>query len=152
VAISIDYNLTARGWSECIVEIGDQHAHLTACYLSDALADLLNAVTIVLRGTEEATASFTEEPGEYRWRLKRVAPDRLWIDIVWFDEISRDRPDECGKVILTAQCRLRTFAGGVLSASQRVLATHGLEGYRKKWVNHEFPAKLHCLLQESLSR
>lgn len=61
-----------------------------------------------------------------------------------------DRSDDEGKVILEAECRLRTFAGAVLSASQRVLATYGLEGYREKWVQHEFPAKLQAKLQEAL--
>ncbi len=150
MAISVDYKLIARGWSECIIEIDEQKAHLTASYLSDALADLLDAVATVVRGADEATVSFTEEPGEYRWRLKRGAQDRLCITIVWFEEISRDRPDEHGKIILEAQCRLRTFAGAVLSASQRVLATHGLEGYAKKWVKHEFPISLQSKLQDSL--
>lgn len=66
MTISVQYNLTGRGWSECIVEIDDQQVHLTASYLSDALADLLDAVAAVVRGADQATASFTEEPGEFR--------------------------------------------------------------------------------------
>ena len=46
MAIVIHYNLTGSGWSECIVEINGQKALLTASFLSDALADLLNAVPI----------------------------------------------------------------------------------------------------------
>ena len=37
------------------------------------------------------------------------------------------------------ECRLRTFAGAVLSESQRLLQVHGAEGYLSKWVNNEFP-------------
>jgi hypothetical protein len=150
MAISVQYNLSGRGWSECIIEIGHQQAHLTASYLSDALADLLDAITVVVQGANEAIASFTEEPGEYRWQFTRVSQDSLCVRIVWFDETWSDRPTEEGKVILEAECRLRTFAGAVLSASQRVLAIHGLEGYREKWVKHEFPVKLQAKLQEAL--
>lgn len=150
MAISVQYNLTGAGWSECIVEIDDQQAHLTASYLSDALADLLDAVTAVVRGANEATASFTEEPGEYRWRFRRVSQCRLYVCILWFDQIFSDRADGEGKIILEAECRLQTFAGAVLSASQQVLATHGLDGYRERWVNHDFPRKLQAKLQESL--
>jgi hypothetical protein len=74
----------------------------------------------------------------------------LCIRILWFDEMWSNRPEEEGKVILKAECRLRTFAGAVLSASQRVLAKHGLEEYREKWVQHEFPIKLQAKLQEAL--
>lgn len=150
MAISIQYNLTGRGWSECTVEIDDQQIQLTASYLSDALADLLDAVGAMVRGAGHATASFTEEPGEYRWQLTRVSQDRLCVRILRFDESWSDRPDEDGEMILEAECRLRTFAGAVLSASQRVLATHGLKGYQENWVNHEFPIKLQAKLQEAL--
>lgn len=151
MVIAIDYNLIGRGWSECIIEVDEQKVHLTASYLSDALADLLDAVVSLVKGADEATVSFTEEPGEYRWRLKRSSQDRIWIVIYWFDEIWSDRSDERGEIILEAQCRLRTFAGAVLSASQRVLATHGLEGYRQQWVKHEFPVSLQAKLQASLN-
>lgn len=57
MAISVQYNLTGAGWSECIIEIRYQQAHLTASYLSDALADLLDAVTALVRGADEATVS-----------------------------------------------------------------------------------------------
>lgn len=150
MAISVQYNLIGAGWSECIIDIDDQRVHLTASYLSDALADLLDAVAAVVRGVEETTASFTEEPGEYRWRFTRVSQDRLCVRILWFHETWSDRLDKDGEVILDTECRLRTFAGAVLSASQRVLATHGLEGYREKWVKHEFPVKLQVKLQEAL--
>ncbi len=33
MAISIQYNLTGVGWSECIVETDNQKAYLTASYL-----------------------------------------------------------------------------------------------------------------------
>jgi hypothetical protein len=98
MAISVRYNLTGSGWAECIVEIDDRHAHITASYLSDALADLLDAVESVVRGIEDATALFIEEPGEYRWRFRRISPDRLWVRIIEFDESWKHRPDAEGKL------------------------------------------------------
>ncbi|MGL5078268.1 MAG: hypothetical protein ACRDBG_20915 [Waterburya sp.] len=150
MAVSIHYNLTGRGWSECIVEIDEQQIHLTASYLSDALADLLDAVTSILRGANEATASFTEEPGEYRWRFTRLSKDRLCVCILWFDETWSHKLDRDGKVILEAECKLQTFARAILSASQQVLAVNGLEGYQEKWVNYEFPVRLLAKLKKAL--
>lgn len=150
-AISIQYNLIGRGWAECIVEINDQQAHLTASYLSDALADLLEAVTAVIRGSSESTASFADEPGEFRWRMKRVSDDRLQVCILRFEQLWQHRPDEEGKAILEVECRLRTFAGAVLSASQQVLSVYGLVDYQEKWINHEFPVKAQARLKDALS-
>jgi hypothetical protein len=152
MTVAIIYSLTGRGWAECVVEINDRQVHLIASYLSDALADLLYAVESVVRGIEDATALFIDEPGEYRWRLRRISPDRIWVQIIAFDECWSKRPDEEGKLILDAECRLRTFAGAVLSASQQVLATHGFDGYREQWVNHDFPIELQTKLKRSLDR
>jgi hypothetical protein len=148
VGVHVVYSLTGRGWSECTVEIGERRAHLTASYLSDALGDLLSAVVHLVRGANETTASFAEEPGEYRWRFRRVDPDQVWVRILWFNEFPNKRPDEEGEVVLDGRCRLRTFAGAVLAASQQVLREHGPDGYHRQWGNSEFP--LHR--QEELKR
>lgn len=150
MSIYVQYNLIGNGWSECIVEIDDRQAYLTASYLSDALANLLDAVATVVRGAEEATASFAEEPGEYQWQFKRLSHDRLYVRILCFADWCDRRPDRDGELILEAECRLRTFAGAVLSASQQVLATNGLEEYQQKW-GYAFPFQLQAKLQKSLS-
>jgi hypothetical protein len=124
----------------------DQKVILTASYLSNAL----DAVARSVNGHHETTALFTEEPGEYRWCFKRISNDKLSVEILWFDETFGNRPDSEGKVILATECRLRTFAGAILSASQRVLAMHGLEGYRELWVHHEFPTILQANLKAAL--
>ena len=87
---------------------------MTASYLSDAFGDILGAVIRMVEGQPEATASFAEEPGEYRWRFIRKEPDRLIIRILDFPQLWGNRPDEEGKVLFEAECRLRTFAGARL--------------------------------------
>jgi hypothetical protein len=67
MSLAFSYQLQGHGWAECRLEIDDQHATLTASYLSDALGDLASATTAALRGHPRPTASFAEEPGEYRW-------------------------------------------------------------------------------------
>jgi hypothetical protein len=139
VSVSFAYHLVGRGWAECTVAIAERHATMTASYLSDAFGDLLGAVIRVVEGQPEAMASFAEEPGEYRWRFFRKEPDRVLIRVLDFPELWSDRPDEEGKILIEAECRLRTFAGAVLSESQRLLAKHGREGYLGMWHQHEFP-------------
>jgi hypothetical protein len=150
MAVVVKYKITGTGWSECFVEIGENSTHVTASYLDDALGDLLRAVVSLMSGVQNTTASFAEEPGEYRWRFRQILPDKLGVRILWFDELWGHRPDEEGKTIFDAECRLRTFAGAVLSASQQVLQEHGSEGYKDQWVDHEFPLDLQQQLKNLL--
>lgn len=132
MSVSFSYILTGNGWSECTIIIDEYHVTVTASYLSDAFGDLLSAVTRIVEGQTEATASFAEEPGEYRWRFFRNAPDRVLIRVLEFPQLWGNRLDEEGKVVFEAECRLRTFAGAVLSESQRLLQELGVQGYIKK--------------------
>lgn len=150
MSVSFSYQLVGSGWAECTLIIGEQQATISASYLSDAFGDLLRAVIRLVEGQPEATASFAEEPGEYRWRLRRKEPDRLLIRILEFPRLWRDRPDEEGTPLLDAECRLRTFAGAVFSESQRLLENPGQEGYVSAWVNHEFPLENHETLRRLL--
>ena len=146
----IQYNLTGRGWSECIVEINDRRITVTASYLSDPLADLLDAIASIAREANEARAKFEEEPGEYRWIFTRMSPDKLRICILWFGDTFSTKLDTEGEKVFETECRLRTFAGSILSASQRVLEVNGIEGYQEKWVNHKFPIQLQAKLEKAL--
>jgi len=152
MAISVAYRLFGSGWSECTIFIGDSHATVTASYLDDALGDFLRALSTILGGASESRASFVEEPGEYRWIFTRVAPDQLRVQILWFDELWNDMPDDRGKPVFDATCRLRTFAGAVLAASQRVLEEFGIDGYRDKWIKHEFPLAEQAELERLLDQ
>jgi hypothetical protein len=150
MSVSFSYSLVGAGWSKCSAVIGEQCATVTASYLSDALGDLVRAVIRLVEGQPEASASFEEEPGEYRWRFFRKAPDRLSVRILEFPQLWAYRPDEEGKPVLEAECRLRTFAGAILSELQRLLAEYGAAGYREKWVQHDFPREEMERLQQLL--
>src|SRR5215831_8617906 len=99
MSVEFRYQLTGAGWSECTLIVGDSHATVTASYLSDALRSFLSAVCRVLSGLPEATATFDEEPGEFRWRFHRKGDDRLQILILEFDELWSGKPDSDGKPI-----------------------------------------------------
>ena len=139
LSVEFRYDLVGVGWSECTLIIDDTHVTVTASYLSDALRDLVAAVSRVTAGLPDATASFDEEPGEYRWRLFRIDDDTIRVLILEFDELWSNKPDSDGKPIFDSRCRLRTFAGAVYDGCRRLLANHGHDGYREKWHEHDFP-------------
>ena len=138
MGIEIDYDLVATGWSTCVVRTDQGHADITASYLSNALGDLAAAAVMLLEGATEARFSFDEEPGEYRWLLE-VTSSGLRVRILEFEELWGDQPDDAGRVRLDALCSVDEFAGAVQRALKAVDAKYGVEGYRKKWVEHDFP-------------
>jgi hypothetical protein len=132
------YHLTGSGWSEARVADEANHVIVTASYLSDALRSLIEAVSLIVEGADEARCSWDEEPGEYRWILRRET-DGVALEILVFDELWNDEPDEAGRpVFSTRQSPLRV-ARAVLSGAQRVLDDLGEAEYERQWVEHPFP-------------
>ena len=150
MSVELSYDLVGTGWAECRIRVDDASATVTASYLSDALDHLAAAVSATLRGHPHATASFTEEPGEYRWIFEPLPDGQVVVRIVEFRQMWGGRPDDEGEVIFHAQCRLRTLAGALLSELQRLQRTYGLNGYREKWVEYDFPVERLKELQELL--
>jgi hypothetical protein len=123
---------------------------LPASYLSDALDDLIRATTAAVSGPVEQVATFTDEPGECRLKLQPIG-ERLRVRILAFEANWSRAPDSAGELMLDAECRLRTFAGAVLSAAQAVLARHGSQGYRQLWGKHDFPTEPMAHLMAALN-
>jgi hypothetical protein len=153
MGVTFSYELTGRGWAECTVSIDGNSATVSASFLSDALEDLASATAAALRGHPSPSASFTEEPGEYRWILEPRANGQVRVRVLKFPELWSGKPDGEGAVLLDGECRLRTFAGAIVSELQRLKTKHGYEGYRRLWVNHDFPegrlVELQALLKGS---
>jgi len=150
MSVSVEYELSGCGWAACTLEIDGHRIELSASYLSHALDDLLHAATSLVRGVEETSATFVEEPGEIRWLFRRVGGDRLAVRIARFTTWLAPKPDAAGQVVFDDECRLPSFAGAVLAAGQRLLREHGMEGYRAAWRNHDFPLDRLRQLQAAL--
>ena len=138
MGVEINYKLTGPGWAECTLHVDEAHVTVTASYLSDALDDLASAIAAALRGHPHSTASFEEEPGEFRWTFEPLPEGRVRIRILQFEDLC-GQPDEDGKQIFQAECRLRTLAGAMISALQRLEEKYGVTGYRAKWIAHDLP-------------
>jgi hypothetical protein len=150
--VDLHYDLTGTGWSECRFSIGDAHCDLTASYLSDALGDLAAAVEDVLRWPGvDSRAVFVEEPGEYRWRFVSAGEDRVVVKIVEFPDWGR-KQDSAGKVIFESECRRRDLGRAMAAELRRIQATLGENGYREKWVNHDFPTARLVAIEDLLRR
>lgn len=154
------YRLTGLGWSEATISDGQASVTLTASYLSDALANLIEALIALLGGAEQAIVSWDEEPGEYRWVFTR-SDDQVHLRLTALgitdadsDEDESDESDESeGQAVLVFETRQRlvAFAAAVAEGAAQVLADQGEEKYLKRWDQHPVPTDLLHVLQNSLS-
>jgi hypothetical protein len=151
MAVRLFYDLQEAGWADCTVEIDEHRVTVSASYLSNALDDLSAAVMALLRGASSATAAFAEEPGESRWQFDRESQDQVRLRIFWSLHRWEDRPHDPSVPIFEATCRLRTFAGQLLAELQRLLREFGEDGYKARWIKHEFPKNRLTELQELLA-
>jgi hypothetical protein len=138
--VDFGYRLTGTGWSEASISDGDQTAHLTASYLSDALGDLLSALVLLESGdAEEVRVSWEEEPGEYRWIFQRGGVDSVTLKILWFDDIYPPQGDERGRLVFETSQPLRELLRAVAGAARALVDEVGEAEYLRQWVEHPFP-------------
>lgn len=152
MSIRIDYRLTGTGWADCTVHVNGAAHELSASYLSDALGNLVLAAAGLLSGLHSASASFDEEPGEFRWVLEHAGGLGLVVRVIEFQELWGDRPNSEGKQLLRYECNPLEFAEAVESAATLVLSQHGMAGYKEQWVQHDFPEMQLALLRHFIQR
>lgn len=150
MTLSIDYRLVGTGWSRCSIALDGKRIEITGSYLSDCLGGLADAALLLLKGESER-CSFDEEPGEYRL-IFELTDGRVRLRILEFEELWGNASDDEGKVLMDAMCSLSTFVFAVRDALQRVVNEHGVDGYKARWVEHEFPAAQLRALQVAADR
>lgn len=152
VGFNLFFRQSDAGWSEYAIVLGNQFAHYVPSYLSHALEDFASAAVKVARGEDSVRFSFEDEPGEYRWLIDSAGSgprsgDLLRVRILEFktqfaneiDGVVYPAEDEDGTVRLDGVCTKRRFLSVAKLVLQEALALNGIDGYRKKTIDHDFP-------------
>ena len=143
-----EFRLVGWGWAEA--GIGDDvgHATVPASYIGDALGDLLYAVWLCASGAPETRCSWLDEPGEYRWILRREA-DEVRLLILEFPDDHPPRPDGVGALLFETRQDWSAIARPIALAASRILEKHGESGYLSEW-GHPFPSATLALIRTRL--
>lgn len=142
------YELQGRGWARA--EISDSHgqsAVLNPSYLTDALGDLLGAVSRLLDGARRAECAWASEPGGPTWAFVLEA-DAVHLQIINFGD--DDDPDE-GALVFETRVAPQDLARAIAAGAQDVLNRYGVENYLTRWVEHPFPASTLKRVQQQLA-
>lgn len=149
--MKLRYILTGSGWADAHIEIGSEAVSVSASYLSDALGDLARGAVAITRGAPEVRISFEEEPGEYRWILKKKDAEHYLLTILEF--LRGNQPDEDGSPLIERLVPRMDFSMMVLQTLEDVRHKYGEEGYKDLWVRYDFPAAelaaLHALHEKA---
>jgi hypothetical protein len=146
--LQISYILDGTGWATVTMSAGDHEIAMTASYLHDSLAELAQAAIDVRDGQSCASVVFMDEPGEHLMLIQADAPGHLHVELRQFEDwaswgmFPRDRY----RTVFEARCDVREFVDAVTRVLDEVLTEWGLDGYRRKWVEHEFPVEQHRTL------
>ncbi|WP_435970337.1 hypothetical protein [Streptomyces sp. Qhu_M48] len=117
----------------------EHQAHVGYC--TDALADLLYAMTGLYGNSSGERVSFDLEPMEMRWLLRRQGAN-VAITVFEFPDgaTSWGSPDETGGTLSWSSTQPRSVLGHmVMEAAETVLRDHGEDGYLEQWMRHPFP-------------
>lgn len=137
--VAFTYRLVGTGWSAASLKVGEDEVELTASYLGDALGELLEGMVALIDGQSPVRVSWEEEPGEYRFVFDRAGAD-VRVRVVGFEDTWQvPKPDEEGEQLFDATCPLSALLAAVAAGARRVLDEFGVDGYRAKWVEHDFP-------------
>lgn len=133
--VEFSFRLTGFGWAEGRIAVGGSSATLTAsCLESDALRDLVRAVSALVEGAPGARALWDAESAAYRWFFQRIGGD-VRVRLLVFPDSFSDAPDD---VLLNTTCLVRDLGVAIASGAQSVLDEVGARKYKRRW-GHPFP-------------
>lgn len=140
-AMMIKYNLGDHGWADVKFLDGRKGVDMIVSYLHDTLAEFITAANLLLKGAPDASVIAMDEPGEHIVHLQVLSSTTLAIEIRWFkDCASRDMTTQKEfEVVFECQDTVVNFSTEIFNNARTILEKHGVEGYKKKWVNHDFP-------------
>jgi hypothetical protein len=88
--------------------------------------------------TTPNTSLFTDEPGEHECVVTRTGTDGVQIRVFWYQDWTppgRDTGDE----VFVCDATVSEFCQTVFACCKRLLDEHGEDGYKGRWIAHEFP-------------
>jgi hypothetical protein len=139
--MTLSFVLDGAGWATATVTVDSRFREMTVSYLSDSLAEMTQAAVCLLEGADSVRFSFDDEPGEHGCIVTRIRESEAQVLVLWFEELWSDLPDERGLEVFICTCSVSRFCGEVLACLQRLLDKHGLDGYKERWVSHDFPSE-----------
>lgn len=136
------YDLSGIGWAAIEIQHDNKTYFGMPSYLSEPLVDILDGLKALIPSCIPEDELYTEksfkmyfEPAVEKWTFELIESDILHLKIESFESESREH----GKVVFDINCSLVSFIEEVVKATDQLLKTHGIIGYKNTWYAGEFP-------------
>jgi hypothetical protein len=110
-----------NGWLHCRLTIGAAHTAHTVDGWHPGDLELVEAAIGMCGRATTAVAHFQEEPGMFRWRIERVAANRLRIRVFTFRDWNPELTDDAGRPMFDELCGAVAFAQAIHFGIQEFL-------------------------------
>lgn len=156
MTLDFNYWLTGPGWAEVYFTSDKQNLKFEISYLSDPLADLLEALCRFLNNQSDVERiSFWDEPGEYSLIISKAGKEGININIYSNKDkegVSEDEGlNDVGELLYSDIDTLKAFAFTICRGIDSLLARHTMEDYKEKWISYDFPLDIYNKLKQLLS-
>ncbi|MFT4175478.1 MAG: hypothetical protein QM627_02370 [Luteolibacter sp.] len=150
MTFSLTYDLEGVGWATVQIQDGKNKVDVTVSYLHDTLRELGEAALALRNGADSVRVVFMDEPGEVHFLGKRRG-DSIDYELRWFHDWNSwgMHPDDQFKTFQIGSLTIVKFCEEVQKEFAALLAEYGVEGYKEKWREHEFPTDLFRELKRS---
>lgn len=155
---ALNYQVKQAGWATLVIDALGQHHTFVVSYLHDSLAQLTDAVLALITGeSARETVIFMEEPGELQLTFNLVSTAELARDhpvvnvqLEWFTDWVSWNMSASSKVLQRFCVPLYRVALAVYTSLEMIYSTLGLSGYKKAWMEHDFPLHAYGQLAKQL--
>jgi hypothetical protein len=152
--IEFQYNLEDAGWADATISEGNESVTMAASYLHDSLGQLVESINLLLKGGKESRTIFMNEPGEHLMSTVNPKDDDLEIEIRWFKDWAswNMHSQKDYEIVFKRTTSLHEFANKVCDNLDRIYVKEGVDGYKEKWIEHEFPMNSYLKLKKLIGR
>ena len=137
--IEINYSLKDSGWAILELNNGHKVVKFDISYLYDSLKKLAESA-IELKDKNEKSVIFMDEPGEH-WLVLKKQGKKIEYELRWYKEWANWNliNEEKFEIKLTGSSTLTQYINEVRRNLISIYYNFGIEQYKKKWVQHDFP-------------
>jgi hypothetical protein len=142
--MTLTYALEDAGWAKAEIEHRGESVKMRVSWLSDVLAELIEAAIDVMEGAESTRFPFPDEPGGHECVIHRSkGGDRVQLRVLWHREwwTPAGQTPAPGEEVFACDCTAGEFSREVFRICKRLLDQYGEEGYKERWCMHEFPTE-----------
>lgn len=142
---TFEYSLLKAGWAKVkILNENNVGGEFVFSYLSDPLHDLITTLNYLLKTANTlGFVTFAQEPGEIVFVLTGTENQKLHFEIYYHKDLVFEQDIEKIKKsfekVYEEEDTLHDFSKLVYLEAKKLLETYGEEGYKRNWLEYDFP-------------